>query len=191
MNPLTPEPRPGLLTRCDLAWLTIGGLVVLVWAVSLGWRALAAGPDIASVAWRALVTPAAQRIERSSGISSQLVAAIRAAMPADGRLVLYSPYGGKEFELDGADPRGEPARQVRVLFERVKNLLYPTPRDVRFARDAGELLLHIDPVLAGRLLVVDGTQGPGELAVGGRYDLVFEVPGRIPQLRVWRLRRSE
>lgn len=191
VTPPTPEPRAGFLARLAQAWLAICGLVVVVWAPSLGWRGLAKIPGDVSVAWRAVAESGTERIERSSGITPQLVAAIRDAMPADGRLVLYSPYGGKEFELDGADPRGEPARQVRVLFERVKNLLYPTPRDVRFARDSAELLTQVDANLAGRLLVVDGTQGPGELTVGGRYELVYEAPGRIPQLRVWRLRRPE
>lgn len=135
---------------------------------------------------RAVGEPAAQRIERATGLPAAVLAAIRANVPAGGRLVLYSPYGGQQFELDAGDPRGEPARQVRVLFERAKNLLYPEPRDVHFARDAAELLAKVKGH-AGATVVVDGTQAPTELAVGGRYSLVhtetFATGGR---LRVWK-----
>lgn len=170
-------------------WLAAAAAAVTVWCALLGFRTAAGLPDAWAAARRGLGEPAALRIERASGISPALAAAIRAALPEDGRLVVYSPYGGQPFELDGGDPRGEPARLVRGLFERVKNLLYPRPRDVRFARDAGELRNHVDPALAGRLCVIDGTQEPVELAVGGAYELLFEEPGRIPRLRLWRLRR--
>ncbi len=130
----------------------------------------------------------AVRIQRASGLSPEFLAAIRAAMPAGGRLVLYSPYGGREFELDGSDPRGEPARQVRGLFERTKNLLYPHPRDVRFARDAVELLGHVEAKPVEPLLVIDGTQGDAELTVGGRYDLLHTSAPGVPRMRLWRRR---
>jgi hypothetical protein len=166
-------------------------VAVVVWVCSLIGRLVVRLPEIGSAAVSAMTTSVGQRVERASGISPELIAAIRASMPADGRLVLYSPYGGKEFEFDATDARGELSRQVRGLWERMKNLLYPMPRDVHFARDPGELQMLVDASLAGRLLVVDGTQGPGELTVGGRYELVFDVPGRVPQLRVWRLRGRE
>ena len=133
-----------------------------------------------------------QRIARASGIGANLATAIREAVPADGRLVLYSPYGGAEFELDADDPRGDPARLVRTLFERAKNLLYPNPIDVHFARDAVELLDKIDVDLAGRLVVLDGTQGPDRLTVGGDYELLHEEAiGAAGRLRLWRLSRAK
>lgn len=134
-------------------------------------------------------------ILRASGIAPELVAAIRAnlpeaARPDGGRLVLYIPYGGGEYEMDAADPRGAMARQVRELWGRMKNLLYPQPRDVQFAREAKELTPWLDPAYAGRLLVLDGTQPlgaqPPPLAVGGRYTLLHEQRLGVLLMRLWR-----
>jgi hypothetical protein len=154
------------------------------------WR-LAAVPtpvaEAAAAAARGLTSADAELVVRATGLGPALVAQVRALAVAEPqpRLVFYSPYGGAPFELDAHDPRGEPARQTRILFERGKNLLYPTPRDVHFARDAAELqgLLRAD--LAGRFLVVDGTQGPEPLAVGGHYELLGEQTAPV-RLRVWR-----
>jgi len=176
------------MPRLALLWLVVGATVFAVWLPSLGARMVAGLGATWAALSRAVGDTPEQRIQRASGISPALVAAIRAALPADGRLVVYSPYGGAEFELDGADPRGEPARQVRVLFERAKNLLYPFPRDVAFARDADELRGKIEPGCEGRLLVIDGTQEPVELTIGGRYDFVHEEPIGTAKLRLWRLR---
>lgn len=176
-------PNPDAAPR-GLLGLTV--LVAAVWCVALGLSTSAALPEIVGAARRGLVEPASVRIQRASGLTPELLAAIRATLPADGRLVLYSPYGGAEFELDGADPRGEPARQVRTLFERAKNLLYPAPRDVHFARDPAELRSKLGADLAGRLLVVDGTQGDEPLAVGGRYELLHTQALGTARLRLWR-----
>ncbi|MCA8952987.1 MAG: hypothetical protein KDE27_25980 [Planctomycetes bacterium] len=164
------------------------GVVVL--AVKLPFLAFAAGGrviDKSAAVGTALTEPAVERIARASGIPPALEAAIRGAVPEGGRLVLYSPYGGAEFELDAEDPRGAPARLVRTLFERVKNLLYPTPRDVHFARDADELRQKLAPEFAGRLFVLDGTQQPVALAVGGDWQLVHDARvGGAGRLRLWR-----
>lgn len=181
------EPEPGRPARAGKVWAAVGAAVVAVWAGMLGWRTATALPATLQAARRAAADPPELRIQRASGLSADFLAAIRSALPADGRLVLYSPYGGAEFELDGADPRGEPARQVRTLFERAKNLLYPLPRDVHFARDAAELAALVGPAFAGRLCVVDGTQGTAELAVGGRYELVQTLALGTAALRLWRL----
>lgn len=181
-----PHLAPGL--QLARVWLAVATIVVVTWLLCLGWSSRAAIATNAAAAVRALQESPAQRIQRASGLAPEFLAAIRASMPVEGRLVLYSPYGGREFELDGSDPRGEPARQVRGLFERAKNLLYPNPRDVRFARDPEELLGHVDAKLVGRLLVVDGTQGDAELTVGGRYELLYTSAPGVPRMRLWRLR---
>jgi hypothetical protein len=167
----------------------LAGAVVAVWCAALAVRAVRDLPERAAAAARAVNDSAAVRIQRASGLSPALTAALGAALPRDGRLVLYSPYGGAAFELDAADVRGEPARQVRLLFERAKNLLYPEPRDVHFARDAAELLPHVEPVFVGRLVVLDGTLDDAPLAVGGgAFDLLHTTGAGEPRLRVWRLR---
>jgi len=187
-NVPTADPHADLGSKLARVWLGIAGIVVALWLLGLGWSCRAAIANNVAAATRALQESPQQRIQRASGLGPEFMAAIRAAMPVDGRLVLYSPYGGSEFELDGSDPRGEPARQVRGLFERAKNLLYPSPRDVRFARDPEELLRHVDAKLVGRLVVVDGTQGEAELTVGGRYELLHTSAPGGPRMRVWRLR---
>lgn len=181
------EPEPGRPARAGKVWAAVGAAVIAVWIGALGWRTATVLPETWQAAGRAVAETPAQRIQRASGLSAEFLAAIRSALPADGRLVLYSPYGGAAFELDAADPRGEPARQVRTLFERAKNLLYPLPRDVHFARDAAELAALVAPAFAGRLCVVDGTQGTAELAVGGRYELVQTLALGTAALRLWRL----
>lgn len=155
-----------------------------------GWRVLGLPAALAvalTAVQRAGQTTAAERVQRATGLSPALVAALREAAAQDPslRLVCYSPYGGASFELDAADPRGEPARQTRILFERTKNLLYPAPRDVHFARDAAELLGKLAPELAGRVLIVDGTQGAEPLAVGGRHELLHQQTAPV-RLRLWR-----
>ncbi|MCA8976866.1 MAG: hypothetical protein KDC98_19240 [Planctomycetes bacterium] len=173
------------------SWIGIVGLLVVL---RLPVLCLDTGSRVgrtSEAVQRALTEPAVRRIERAIGVSPTLAAAIRAAVPEHGRLVLYSPYGGAAFELDAGDPRGEPARQVRTLFERVKNLLYPRPRDVAFARDADELRAKIAPTSPGRLVVLDGTQGPEPLTVGGDYELLHREALGGGQMRLWRLRGTK
>lgn len=185
---LPSDRPPSAVRRFAVAAALAFALVRLPWlCVASAQRTANAAPGVA----RVFAEDADARIARATGLSSAVLAAIRGAMPADGRLVLYSPYGGQQFELDAADPRGEPSRQVRTMFERAKNLLYPTPRDVHFARDPAELLAKVKGQ-AGRTLVVDGTQAPVELAVGGRYTLVHSetiAPGGL--LRVWKFEAEQ
>ncbi len=168
-----------------LALVTAGCLVGL--AIGLPARV----QNAAAAVGRAWQEDDAATVLRASGISAPLVAAIRTHLPEahrpdGGRLVLYIPYGGGAYEMDANDPRGAMARQVRELWGRAKNLLYPFPRDVQFAREAGELLPRLDPAYAGRLLVLDGTQEPRDLAVGGRYTLVHEERLGVLRMRLWR-----
>lgn len=180
-------------------WLLLVVLVVVVRLPVL----VTAGAERAAIngeaIGRVLTEPEWQRITRASGISEALAAAIRAAVPDDGRLVIYSSYGGTEFEQDPQDIRGEPARQVRTVYERVKNLLYPNPRDTRFARDPAELLDWISAafdgrlaVLEGRITALDGGDAAATLTVGGDYELLHEEPiGVVGRLRLWRLREAK
>lgn len=171
-----------------MAW---GRRLVLGLAAVFGLWRLTALPtplaEAAAAAARGLSSPAEERVQRATGLGPELVARLRALAAAEPglRLVFYSPYGGASFELDAQDPRGEPARQTRILFERGKNLLYPKPRDAHFARDAGELLALLAPELAGRVLVVDGTQGPEPLTVGGAHELLHDQAMPV-RLRLWR-----
>jgi hypothetical protein len=185
------DARPtGPARTVGIGWVVAALVVVAAWSALLGYRTVVVLPETWWAAHRALVDSQEQRVERASGLSGAFLAAIRAAVPAGGRLVLYSPYGGAIYELDAADPRGEPARQVRTLFERAKNLLYPHPRDVHYARDAAELGKLVDPQFVGRLCVVDGTQGGGELTVGGRYELLQTQTLGTAMLRLWRLQEA-
>jgi len=170
-----------------LVWLRRVVLVVcLGFALALGASTLAHLPVAVVAATAALTEPAVLRLQRASGLGPDLVQQLRQDLAEQDRLVLFSPYGGQDHELDGDDPRGEPARQIRTLFERTKNLLYPRPRDVRFARDAAELLQQLEGAVPGRCFVLDGTQAPVPLAVGGRYELRHVETLGTAQLRLWR-----
>lgn len=156
------------------------GLVVLVrlpFLLADSWSAVA---ESAALVQRGLTEAAPARIQRVTAVTPEFVAAVREHLPADGRLVLYSPYVGNELEF-----------LLRLQFERTKNLLYPRPRDVHFAAGAEELQRKVrsdGPSFDGRLLVLDGTQGGAELAIGGRYELVHsETFGGAALLRLWRL----
>ena len=186
-----PTPEPAAARALSRMWVALCVLMVAGWLLLLGWRTVGAVGDAGVAAARSVQESTEQRIQRVVGMGPEFLATLRRAVEeagAETRLVLYSPYGGQAFELDGADPRGEPARQTRGLFERCKNLLYPHPRDVRFARDAEELRVHSDGAKAGQFLVVDGTQDDSELTVGGRYELLCTSAPGSPRLRLWRLR---
>ena len=185
MTDETPEPRSARVPLLAVPWLVGTGAVIAVWVAVLAVRTAGGLGETWAAAARATNDPEHARIERASGLSLELILSLQIEVPEDARLVLYSPYGGKEFELDAADPRGEPARQVRGLFERAKNLLYPHPRDVHFARDPDELLGKLAGRAPGTVFVLDGTLAPDPLAVGGRYTLLFENPPGKPRLRLW------
>ncbi|MCA8964976.1 MAG: hypothetical protein H6838_10930 [Planctomycetes bacterium] len=180
-----PPPR-----RAERALPVVVAIVVAAFLAVLGWRTAGRVATAAAAAARGCSETPEARILRTAGIPASLVQAIHEALPEDGRLVLYSPYGGQEFVLDAADPRGEWARQLRGMWGRLKNLLYPRPRDVRPAYDPGELQALVEPGLVGRLLVLDGTQGTAPLTVGGDYELIREELLGAVRMRLWRLRRT-
>lgn len=179
---MPPPPIPTAVPRRATAVLVLVALL-LAWVLArLPFLVVAAGGKVgtacseAAAAWRE--APEA-RIARASGVTPELIAAIRGAVPQGGRLVLFSPYPGRDFEL-----------LLRSAFERTKNLLYPEPRDVWFARNAGELRLHLHKELEQRLLVLDGTQEPTDLPVPGAFTLVgTHSLGGAGRLRLWRLDR--
>lgn len=177
-------PTPLLRARPSLGkpWLVVCCLLVSACLLGLLIAAPARIANAAAAVGRAVRESDDATILRTSGIAPELVASIRRELFDGGRLVIYSPYGGGEFEMDANDARGEMARQVREMWGRMKNLLYPRPRDVTFARSADELRPKLAPELVGKLLVLDGTQEPTPLVVGGRYRLVHEV--RLGQLRM-------
>lgn len=155
----------------------LAGIVVLARLPGLVAGAGGRVADGAAAIGRVLREPPAERIQRTTAISPEFVAAVRSGLPPGGRLVIYGPYPGPQFE-----------GLVRQQFERVKNLLYPAPRDVVYALSAAELGARVTPDFEGRLLVVDGTQEPVELTAGGRYELVHsESIGGAGRLRLWRL----
>ncbi len=159
-----------------LVWLVLLAIVVLVRLPVLVPATWSAAANIAPAVRRGVTLPAAERIQRVTGIGPAFVTAVREALPDGGRLVLYSPYVGTDLEF-----------LLRLQFERTKNLLYPRPRDVHFASGAPPLLEKLEPALAGRLLVLDGTQGDAVLAIGGRYELLHtESIGGGARLRLWR-----
>lgn len=169
-----------------LAWLrrvVVALCLLLVVALAAGTAAKL--PVALAAATAALTEPVELRVQRASGLGPSLVQRLRQDLQESDRLVLFSPYGGQQFELLGDDPRGEPARQIRTLFERTKNLLYPRPRDVRFARDPAELLQQLDGAVPGRCFVLDGTQGPIDLTFGGRYEPRHTELLGTAQLRLW------
>lgn len=126
----------------------------------------------------AATLPARERIARTVGVPPALEALLRERLGETGRLVLFCPYPQEVFR-----------NLLRLYFERVKNLLYPTPRDVSFAGSAAELAERIGAGPAGRLIVLDGTQEDVPLPVPGRFELLGELRIGSSRLRYWLLQK--
>lgn len=139
-------------------------------------------PDAWLEARAAVELPPDVRIRMATGLTPTAIAMLRDAVPADGRIVLFCPYPGREMEAF-----------LRHAFEKVKNLLYPNPRAVYFAQGAPALGEHIRGDLVGKVVILDGTQETAELPAVGEFALLGEVPlgdrpaGPGPRLRIWRL----
>ena len=118
-------------------------------------------------------------LQRAVGIPEDIEAMLRQHLGPDGRLVLYLPYK-------------DPAMVVllRLQYERLKNLLYPTPRDTAFANSQPELASYIDAQFHNRMIVVDGTQEPVPLPVDAEFEQIAEQPlGGGGVVRYWLLRK--
>jgi hypothetical protein len=138
---------------------------------------------------RAAVTQSrAELIQTAIGVSTEIERLLRERLPEDGRLVVYAkplPEG------TAADVVQWYEFTLRTQFERLRNLLYPTPRDAHFARDAGELRQRIESRFEHKLIVVDGTQEDVPLPAPGEFELLTEQRlGPAIRVRFWLLRKA-
>lgn len=170
MTPERARQRPWALAALGLA---VGWLLVRVPFGAAA--AIERLPATWTEARAAFVLPADARIEHALGVPPRVAELLRRSLPEDGRLVVYSPYPGPAGDL------------VRLQYERLKNLLYPTPREARFARDVEELQQHVERRFERRLVVVDGTQESIELPVAARFELLHEQRIGAMRVRYWRL----
>ncbi|MEC7583518.1 MAG: hypothetical protein VYE77_04310 [Planctomycetota bacterium] len=137
-------------------------------------------PDTLSKAHAALTLSVAERLEQEIAVSPEVMEALTDRLGEGSRLVVYCPYPEPIF-----------VNLVRLQYERLKNLLYPEPRDVRFARSPEELAGWIDAKFDNKLVVLDGTQGPVDLPVPGEFELMTEqAVGEGGRLRYWLLRKA-
>jgi hypothetical protein len=119
-------------------------------------------------------------VDAAIGLPPAIERLLRERLPEDGRLVVYSPYRGEVAEY-----------LLRTQFERLKNLLYPSPRDAHFALDAADLQRRIEARFDRKLVVVDGTQADAPLPVPGDFELLREQRlGGAMRVRYWLLRRA-
>lgn len=149
---------------------------------SLGGSALEFQPGAASE-WTqvrvALQAPPDRLIEVAIGMAKDALDALRAHLPADSLLVVFTPYPGPIAE-----------GLLRTQFERLQNLLYPRPREFRFAQGTAALQALVTKDREGRLVIVDSTQEETELPVAAEFDLLADLrAGGNVRLRYWQLRR--
>ena len=124
----------------------------------------------------ALRVAPARLVEVAAGITPAMVEILR--QQADGDpVVVYGP----------ATPEAE--AWVRLMFERLKNLTYPNPREFAYALgvDGPQGLARlVTQANENRLLVLDYSQSQAELPVAAQ----FEDAGRGLHMRFWRLRKA-
>ena len=129
---------------------------------------------------RGRALPYLERLEKEIAVSPEVMAALTDRLGEGSRLVVYCPYPEPIF-----------VNLVRQQYERLKNLLYPEPRDVRFAVSPEELGRWIEARFENKLVVLDGTQEAVSLPVPGEFDLMTEqAVGAGGRLRYWLLRRA-
>lgn len=177
-QPTSASPRPFAVVL-----LAAAAVFLLARVPLLAWES---GSTLSAV-WRraqdALSVPQSVRIESAVGVLSQNQTLLQQRLGRDGRLVVYFPVAGT------AEEKVFWEKLLRDEYERLKNLLYPMPRDVAFARNAEELTAKLDAKLAGRLIVVDGTLVDGELPVRAEFDLLVDQRLGPVRLRFWLLRK--
>lgn len=184
MNDPSPSSAPGAAPRpVGVVLLAAAAVFLLARVPLLAWEA----GDSLSAVWRraqdALSVPEAVRIESAVGVLAANQTLLQQRLGRDGRLVVYFPVAGTDSEKVFWE------KLLRDEYERLKNLLYPTPRDATFARNAEELTARLDPKLVGRLIVVDGTLADGELPVRAEFDLLTDQRIGPVRLRFWLLRK--
>jgi len=179
----SPErPRAALPRRRAAAdWLLALAVAWLLAAIPfLARDALERLPGAYAHAGAALTESRGLRIHQEIGVSPAVGKLLADRLGQSGRMVVYCPYPGEVF-----------VGLLRLQYERLKNLLYPEPRDVRFARSADELGGWIEPRFENKLVVVDGTQESGPLPVAAEFELMAEQPiGGGGRLRYWLLRKA-
>ncbi|MBK8096360.1 MAG: hypothetical protein IPK26_04590 [Planctomycetes bacterium] len=182
MSALPPETETAPRTRWPLACTAVAFAWLLSRLPFLLAETARRQPDAWLEARAAIELAPDVRIRMATGLTPAAVTLLREAVPADGRIVLFCPYPGREME-----------GFLRNAFEKVKNLLYPKPRAVYFAQGAPALGEHIRGELVGKVVILDGTQENAELPAIGEFALLGEVPigdrpaGPGPRLRIWRL----
>jgi hypothetical protein len=127
----------------------------------------------------ALQAPPDRLIEVATGMAKAAFDTLRAGTPPDALLVVFTPYPGPVAES-----------LLRTQFERLQNLLYPHPREFRFAQGPAALQQLVTAEREGRLVVVDSTQEETELPAAAEFDLLadFRAGGNV-RLRYWLLRK--
>ena len=124
----------------------------------------------------ALRVAPARLVEVAAGITPAMVEILR--QQADGDpVVVYGP----------ATPEAE--AWVRLMFERLKNLTYPNPREFAYALgvDGPQGLARlVTQANENRLLVLDYSQSQAELPIAAQFDEV----GRGLHVRFWKLRKA-
>lgn len=182
-----PHPSPELSATASVRrrgatfWLSA---LALAWLLaSLPFLAVDAAerlPDTLSKAHAALTRSVAERLDQEIAVSPQVMEALTDRLGEGSRLIVYCPYPEPIF-----------VNLVRLQYERLKNLLYPEPRDVRFALSPEALAQWIDARFENKLVVLDGTQEAVDLPVPAEFDLMTEQPvGGGFRLRYWLLRKA-
>lgn len=124
----------------------------------------------------ALRVAPARLVEVAAGITPAMVEILR--QQADGDpVVVYGP----------ATPEAE--AWVRLMFERLKNLTYPRPREFAYALGVDGpqgLARFVTQQNENRLLVLDYSQSQAELPIAAQ----FEEAGRGLHMRFWKLRKA-
>lgn len=134
---------------------------------------------------KALTMTRDELVEATAAVPPDLEALLRSRLGTEGRLVAFLPLG----EMPEAARRlGEAT--LLAQYDCLRNLLYPEPRDVRMARDAGELRGFLEPRFAGRLLVADFGQQGERLPVPGTFELLRERRIGSGRARWWLLREG-
>lgn len=159
--------------------LLLLGLMVAWIALRLPFQLPAAAATVPAdlVKFEAALRAAPGRlVEVAAGITPAMVEVLR--QQADGDpVVVYGP----------ATPEAE--AWVRLMFERLKNLTYPHPREFAYALGADGpqgLARFVTQANENRLLVLDYSQSQAELPIAAQFD----DAGRGLHMRFWKLRKA-
>jgi len=165
------EPR----SRRARRWALLVAAVVLLprLAVETVQCAREVGPAL-EAAQRFFTLPPEALIQGVGRLSPGLISTLRERAPEGARVILFFALPGQEGE-----------NMLRLTFERLKNVVWPHPYRVAYARSPDDAQAKMTAQDEGRLLVVDMAEArvpqPG---LPGRYELLYQDP----LLRLWMLR---